>query len=238
MKLFKLGGMSQKCSRLKYVNSYHVVFLKSFVASKTMVKTTDLTSPGSSTDDDAVKKFCKDQRWPAFYEPVCVMCGKFGEYICDETDEDVCSLECKAAHLLSRRTVTESIASHGEDVKTSKTMKSFDCYYKDCVVFTPDKSVACVSDEKMNFFREKLEIKINGINIPNLIMDFNQCGFTEKLLSNLKDNNFISPTPVQMQVIPLGMCGHDVLVSAATSSGKTASFLLPVIQIIYNCVGR
>ena len=27
------------------------------------------------------------------------MCGKYGEYICDETDEDVCSLACKAAHL-------------------------------------------------------------------------------------------------------------------------------------------
>lgn len=36
-----------------------------------------------------------DQRFPAPDEPVCVLCGRYGEYICDETDEDVCSVECK-----------------------------------------------------------------------------------------------------------------------------------------------
>lgn len=35
------------------------------------------------------------QRFPAPGEPVCVMCGRYGEYICDETDDDVCSMECK-----------------------------------------------------------------------------------------------------------------------------------------------
>ncbi|XP_057827247.1 uncharacterized protein LOC131038732 isoform X3 [Cryptomeria japonica] len=36
-----------------------------------------------------------NQRFPAPEEPVCVVCGRFGEYVCDETDEDVCSMECK-----------------------------------------------------------------------------------------------------------------------------------------------
>ncbi|PIN26357.1 RNA helicase [Handroanthus impetiginosus] len=35
-------------------------------------------------------------RYPAPGEPVCVMCGKYGEYICNETDDDICSIECKA----------------------------------------------------------------------------------------------------------------------------------------------
>lgn len=29
-------------------------------------------------------------------EPVCVVCGKYGEYICNETDDDICSMDCKA----------------------------------------------------------------------------------------------------------------------------------------------
>nr|2YQP_A Chain A, Probable ATP-dependent RNA helicase DDX59 [Homo sapiens] len=44
--------------------------------------------------------FSKTQRWAEPGEPICVVCGRYGEYICDKTDEDVCSLECKAKHLL------------------------------------------------------------------------------------------------------------------------------------------
>eukprot|EP00111_Clytia_hemisphaerica_P001337 TCONS_00003808-protein len=53
----------------------------------------------NNDDDDVVKATSAQQRWPNADEPVCVMCGKYGEYICDETDEDVCSLACKATHL-------------------------------------------------------------------------------------------------------------------------------------------
>jgi hypothetical protein len=36
-----------------------------------------------------------DQRFAAPGEPTCAICGRFGAYICDETEDDVCSLECK-----------------------------------------------------------------------------------------------------------------------------------------------
>ncbi|KAI3713314.1 hypothetical protein L1987_71889 [Smallanthus sonchifolius] len=36
-----------------------------------------------------------EQRFPVPGEPVCVVCGKYGEYICDETDDDICSMDCK-----------------------------------------------------------------------------------------------------------------------------------------------
>ncbi|KAI7729807.1 hypothetical protein M8C21_024082, partial [Ambrosia artemisiifolia] len=36
------------------------------------------------------------QRFAVPGEPVCVVCGKYGEYICDETDDDICSMDCKA----------------------------------------------------------------------------------------------------------------------------------------------
>ncbi|XP_023744741.1 uncharacterized protein LOC111892893 isoform X1 [Lactuca sativa] len=38
----------------------------------------------------------RSQRFPIPGEPVCVVCGKYGEYICDETDDDICSMDCKA----------------------------------------------------------------------------------------------------------------------------------------------
>ncbi|KAL8112338.1 hypothetical protein AgCh_019872 [Apium graveolens] len=37
-----------------------------------------------------------EQRFPVPGEPACILCGKYGEYICDETNDDVCSMDCKA----------------------------------------------------------------------------------------------------------------------------------------------
>ena len=58
--------------------------------------------------EDDIIEFSKDQRYPEEDEPVCVVgwngeiktantqiCGRYGEYICDQTNEDVCSIECK-----------------------------------------------------------------------------------------------------------------------------------------------
>jgi len=52
------------------------------------------------------------------------------------------------------------------------------------------------------------------------------------MLENLTENNYASPTPVQMQAIPIGLNHRDTLVSATTSSGKTACFVLPIIRIV------
>lgn len=54
--------------------------------------------------------------------------------------------------------------------------------------------------------------------------------FPEPLLRGLEKAGFDTPTPVQAQVIPLVQDGLDLLVSAATGSGKTAAFLLPIMQ--------
>lgn len=64
------------------------------------------TSSSSSTVDvvttsssDEIVELSRHQRWPLPSEPVCTVCGRYGEYIVDETDKDVCSIECKKHHL-------------------------------------------------------------------------------------------------------------------------------------------
>ena len=57
-------------------------------------------SEGGSSDDEPVLSFSKQQRWPCPGEPVCVVCGRYGAYIVDRTDDDICSLECKAKRLM------------------------------------------------------------------------------------------------------------------------------------------
>lgn len=41
-------------------------------------------------DEDSVKKFSSDQRLALPDEPICTVCGKYGEYINDDTNHDIC----------------------------------------------------------------------------------------------------------------------------------------------------
>ena len=61
---------------------------------------------------------------------------------------------------------------------------------------------------------------------------FKALGLTDALCHHLNNKGFIKPTPVQKDAIPLLMSGHDVIVQAQTGSGKTASFALPVMELI------
>ena len=44
---------------------------------------------------DDVVQYSRLQRFALPGEPDCVICGRFGAYICDEVEQDVCSMECK-----------------------------------------------------------------------------------------------------------------------------------------------
>src|SRR5215210_8315816 len=59
-------------------------------------------------------------------------------------------------------------------------------------------------------------------------MPFSNFGLHPDLLSGIKELGFTRPTPIQTDAIPPAMAGKDVLAAAATGSGKSAAFLLPI----------
>ncbi|MHB8912881.1 MAG: DEAD/DEAH box helicase, partial [Lysobacter sp.] len=61
-------------------------------------------------------------------------------------------------------------------------------------------------------------------------MTFENLGLAPALLRALVEQNYLVPTPIQMQAIPLAMDGHDVLGGAQTGTGKTAAFGLPLLN--------
>lgn len=63
-------------------------------------------------------------------------------------------------------------------------------------------------------------------------MNFTNFGLDEQILEGIQAMNYETPTPVQKQVIPEILAGHDVIASAQTGTGKTAAFLLPILQNI------
>lgn len=179
----------------------------------------------SCPPEEPVKSFSKTQRWAEPGEPVCVVCGRYGEYICDKTDEDVCSLECKAKHLLQVKEEEESLKASSPQRAVSHPESPLDTFY----VYKEHPFIVTLREDQIETLKQQLGISVQGQEVARPIIDFEHCGFPETLNQNLKKSGYEVPTPIQMQMIPVGLLGRDILASADTGSGKTAAFLLPVI---------
>ena len=63
-------------------------------------------------------------------------------------------------------------------------------------------------------------------------MSFDYLGLSDELLSAVRDAGYTEPTPIQKKTIPSTLQGRDILGIAQTGTGKTASFTLPMIDIL------
>lgn len=62
---------------------------------------------------------------------------------------------------------------------------------------------------------------------------FEELGVMPEIISALDEMDWLLPTPVQTEAIPLILGGGDVAVAAETGSGKTGAFCIPIVQIVY-----
>ncbi|NDA42470.1 MAG: DEAD/DEAH box helicase, partial [Gammaproteobacteria bacterium] len=69
-------------------------------------------------------------------------------------------------------------------------------------------------------------------------MQFSDLGLTPDLLRAVAEKGYDTPTPVQSKAIPAVLAGGDVLAGAQTGTGKTAGFVLPLLQKLGAAVGR
>jgi len=59
---------------------------------------------------------------------------------------------------------------------------------------------------------------------------FQEFGLADPITRALKEENYVTPTPIQAQTIPIAITGKDVIGIAQTGTGKTASFALPILH--------
>ena len=71
-----------------------------------------------------------------------------------------------------------------------------------------------------------------------LTTQFSQFSLSPALMARLDANKFETPTPVQAEAIPPALEGRDVLATAQTGTGKTLSYLIPVIEMLQKSEAR
>ncbi|KAI9314939.1 P-loop containing nucleoside triphosphate hydrolase protein [Dichotomocladium elegans] len=84
-------------------------------------------------------------------------------------------------------------------------------------------------------FRKAMRIRVYGTDIPNPFCSFEDLAspaynLRPQLYANLKESHYKTPTPIQTQSIPIMLKGRDLMACAPTGSGKTLSYLLPILQ--------
>ena len=73
---------------------------------------------------------------------------------------------------------------------------------------------------------------MTGNDCPQAINGFDDINLTDIVKSNVQLANYTQPTPVQKNSIPVILAARDLMSCAQTGSGKTAAFLLPVLNRI------
>ncbi|XP_054569103.1 probable ATP-dependent RNA helicase DDX59 isoform X2 [Eptesicus fuscus] len=147
----------------------------------------------SHPSEEPVKSFSKLQRPAEPGEPACVVCGRYGEYICDETDEDVCSLECKARHLLHVKEEEEEGSAPGGPPGAPLPTP---------YVYQEHPFIAGLREDRVEHLRQQLGICVQGQAVARPIVDFEHCGFPATLNLNLKAAGYEGTCPSALVLTP------------------------------------
>ncbi|WPK27728.1 hypothetical protein PUMCH_005125 [Australozyma saopauloensis] len=95
--------------------------------------------------------------------------------------------------------------------------------------YTEHPEVAARSEDDVRAFRKEHDMTCEGTDIPKPITSFDEAGFPDYVLSEVKQQGFPKPTAIQCQGWPMALSGRDMVGIAATGSGKTLSYCLPAI---------
>ena len=95
-----------------------------------------------------------------------------------------------------------------------------------------EKPLEHMSERDWRIFREDFNITTKGKNIPKPIRYWKEAPIARRIKEVLDRVGYRDPTPIQRQAIPIGLQNRDMIGIAETGSGKTAAFLIPMLEFI------
>ncbi|XP_015521955.1 uncharacterized protein [Neodiprion pinetum] len=111
-------------------------------------------------------------------------------------------------------------------------MSSLQPFSKD--FYQPHPNVLGRSLHMVEIYRSDKEITVKGSNIPGPNIYFEEGGFPDYVLNEIRKQGFSQPTAIQAQGWPIALSGRDMVGIAQTGSGKTLAYILPAIVHINN----
>lgn len=95
-----------------------------------------------------------------------------------------------------------------------------------------EKALDQMTERDWRIFREDFSISTKGGNIPNPLRSWKEMKVASELREVIQRVGYAEPTPIQRQAIPIGLQNRDIIGVAETGSGKTAAFLIPLLNWI------
>ncbi len=89
--------------------------------------------------------------------------------------------------------------------------------------------------QMVSIYRGTEELRLCHTNIyREILMSFTQFDLNPKITAGIRACNYKTPTPIQEKAIPAILDGRDIMGLAQTGTGKTAAFVLPILQRLLN----
>ena len=83
---------------------------------------------------------------------------------------------------------------------------------------------------RKRLYKSETEIIFEPIQVDPTPIEFTELGLDSTLMLGVNDRGYVRTTPIQNAVFSIVQAGYDLIASAETGSGKTAAFLLPLMQ--------
>ncbi|KAL9658081.1 hypothetical protein ABK040_012995 [Willaertia magna] len=97
----------------------------------------------------------------------------------------------------------------------------------------PEEKLFNKANTGINFDKyDDIPVEVFGVDAPNAVDRFSDADLDTLIQDNIERCGYTKPTPIQKHCIPIVQAGRDLMACAQTGSGKTAAFLLPVINAL------
>lgn len=100
--------------------------------------------------------------------------------------------------------------------------------------YKPCESVLARTQGETETFLSSNEITIKGNEVPTPSIEFEEGGFPDYVMNEIRKQGFTKPTAIQAQGMPIALSGRDLVAVAQTGSGKTLAYVLPAVVHINN----